>query len=151
MSTSRDLVSMLPHRPPMLLLDQAELTQDGSELTAVWNVPKEDPVLDGHFPDFPIWPGALLLESMAQTTAVYLLGQLDDLQPDEMPVLGSADVRFLSPVLPGDTIYFTTHLVRRLGRQGLFSVRAVNQDDRPVARAKVTAGITSRKTFDAPD
>src|SRR5687767_5705378 len=98
--SATDLVSLLPHRPPMLLLEEARKTGE-RELVAYQTIPMDNAFLAGHFPGFPLWPGALLLEAMAQATAVYLLESRQGLQEDEVPVLGAVDCRFLLPVFPG--------------------------------------------------
>jgi 3-hydroxyacyl-[acyl-carrier-protein] dehydratase len=142
-----EVVARLPHRPPMRMLDAAEPAGDRA-LIAYQTVPTAGPFVDGHFPGFAVWPGALLVEAMAQTAAVYLLGDRT-LGPDEMPVLGAADCRFLRPVFPGDRLRFYTELVRRIGELGLFSVR-VERDGELVARGRITAGFTRRSTL-APE
>lgn len=149
MSRRGDLVALLPHRPPMLFLDGAEMGED-RVLTSRQRVPDEDPVLSAHFPGFPVWPGALLLEAMAQTTAVYLLHERGGLQPGEVPVLGAVDCRFLQPVRPGTEVSFETRLVRRIGELGLFSVEVRGAAGEPVARGRLTAGIVPLATLDPP-
>lgn len=149
MSRRGGLVALLPHRPPMLFLDGAEMGED-HVLTSHQKVPDADPVLSGHFPGFPVWPGALLLEAMAQTTAVYLLHERGGLQPGEVPVLGAVDCRFLKPVRPGTEVSFETRLVRRIGELGLFSVEARGAGGEPIARGRLSAGIVPLATLDPP-
>lgn len=148
MTPTPNLVELLPHRPPMLLLDSAEMGADGV-LLARHVLPADDPVLDGHFPGFPVWPGALLLEAMAQTTAVYLLHQRQRLTDTEIPVLGAVDCRFLHPARPGEAVSFRTELVRRIDDMGLFSVEA-SAGGRVIARGRISAGIVPRDSFSTP-
>lgn len=140
--TGRELIDLLPHRPPMLLLDHAESRGDRC-LVAYQTVPAESPFLTGHFPGFPVWPGALLLEAMAQTTAVFLLHARAGLREGEVPVLGAVDCRFLRPVFPGDRIEYTAELTRRIEDLGLFAVTAVRAGE-VVARGRFSAGLTQR-------
>lgn len=140
MSGGRDLVSLLPHRPPMLLLGGSEMRAD-RVLSSRQTIPRDHPVLAGHFPGFPIWPGALLLEAMAQTTAIWLLHERGGLEPGEVPVLGAVDCRFLRPVFPGAEVSFETRLVRRMGDMGLFAVEARSDAGGPLARGRISAGI----------
>ncbi|HXO42087.1 MAG TPA: 3-hydroxyacyl-ACP dehydratase FabZ family protein [Thermoanaerobaculia bacterium] len=137
-------VQRLPHRPPMLMLDSAEPAGEGA-LVAYQTIPTSGPFVDGHFPGFAVWPGALLVEAMAQTTAVLLLGDRG-LAADEVPVLGAADCRFLRPVFPGDRLRFHTELVRRVGDLGLFRVR-VERGGELVARGRISAGLTARSAL----
>lgn len=137
-------VRRLPHRPPMLMLDSAEPVGERA-LVAHQTIPTSGPFVEGHFPGFAVWPGALLVEAMAQTTAVFLLGDRT-LAPGEVPVLGAADCRFLRPVFPGDRLRFHTELVRRIGELGLFTVR-VERGAEVVARGRITAGFTNRSAL----
>lgn len=144
MTDDRELLSLLPHRPPLRLLDGATMIDDGI-LVAHQTIPSsDDTMMLGHFPGYPIWPGALLLEAMAQTTALYLLHGRGGLRPSELPVLGATDVRFLQPVFPDEQISYRTRLVRRIGDNGLFSITATQQDGRVVARGRISAGIRPR-------
>ncbi len=145
--TGRELIALLPHRPPMLLLEDAE-TEGDRALVAHQTIAAESPFLAGHFPDFPVWPGALLLEAMAQTTAIYLLSTRDGLREGEVPVLGAVDCRFLHPVFPGDRIEYRSELVRRIGDLGLFQVTA-SRGGEVVARGRFSAGLTQRSGLTA--
>lgn len=146
MSDGTNLVSLLPHRPPMLMLGGAEMGDDGV-LRSRQSVPSEGPILDGHFPGFPLWPGALLLEAMAQTTAVFLLHEREGLEPGEVPVLGAVDCRFLQSVRPGDEVVFETRLLRRMDGLGLFAVDCRTAAGESVARGRITAGIVPLSTL----
>lgn len=143
MTDPGNLVSLLPHCSPLLLLATASMGGD-RVLRARQSIPLRDPVLDGHFPGFPIWPGSLLAEAMAQTTAVWLLHERGPLEESEIPLLGSVECRFLRPVFPGEEIHYRTHLIRRIGDNGLFSVRATRPDGELVARGRFAAGIARR-------
>jgi len=144
MTNGPPLVSLLPHRAPMLLLEDAEQIGERT-LVAYQTIPSSGPFVEGHFPGFALWPGALLVEAMAQATALYLLGGRA-LAPGEVPVLGAADCRFLHPVFPGDRLRFHIELVRRIDELGLFAVR-VERGDEVVARGRITAGFTRLATL----
>jgi 3-hydroxyacyl-[acyl-carrier-protein] dehydratase len=109
-------------------------------------IPRDDLFLRAHFPGFPLWPGALLLEAMAQTTAVCLLHARGGLGEDEVPILGAVDCRFLNPVFPGERIRYHTRLIRQIGDLGLFSVTA-HRGSELVARGRISAGITRRSAL----
>lgn len=149
MSDGGDLVGLLPHRPPMRLLDSARRVEERA-VESSQRIPEADPMLSGHFPGFPIWPGALLLEAMAQTTAIYLLEERQGLDDAEIPVLGAVDCRFLGPVFPGETISYRVELVRRVGDNALFNCHA-RRDGEVVARGRISAGINRRANLRSPE
>lgn len=103
-----DLETILPHRKPMLLLDDAALTEDGRAL-GYYAVRGDEYFLQGHFPGNPVVPGVILCEMMAQTCAVLVASQVKQ----ATPYFTSLDkVKFRGVVKPGDQIEFTTELVR---------------------------------------
>ena len=104
-----ELEKILPHRPPMLLLDDAEV-QDGKAVGHI-TIKGDEFFLQGHFPDYPVVPGVILCEMLAQACCV-LLG--DELPAGATPMFtGLNNVRFKSPVRPGDTFESTCRIVRR--------------------------------------
>jgi 3-hydroxyacyl-[acyl-carrier-protein] dehydratase len=139
---SDNLVSLLPHRPPMRFLDRAWMEE--AHLHARLTIPRSDPVLAGHFPDLPVWPGTLLMEAMAQTTAVWLIHARGALRPDEVPLLGAVDCTLRRPVFPGVTICFETRCLRERDGSALFAVTARFESGDVVARARISAAIRNR-------
>jgi 3-hydroxyacyl-[acyl-carrier-protein] dehydratase len=104
--------ALLPHRAPMLLVDQVELTlgDDGQPLAiGQYTVKGDEFFLQGHFPGNPVVPGVMLCEMMGQSACV-LLG---DAAAGKTPFFTGMDkVRFRKPVLPGDTVVFKVSLTR---------------------------------------
>jgi 3-hydroxyacyl-[acyl-carrier-protein] dehydratase len=97
---------VLPHRYPVLLVDKVIDFKNGEYLTAIKNVTINEPFFQGHFPQQPIMPGVLIIEAMAQATALYgelaLSGGMDD---DILYYLVGVDkARFRQPVGPGDQL-----------------------------------------------
>jgi 3-hydroxyacyl-[acyl-carrier-protein] dehydratase len=136
-------VNLLPHRGAALLIESAELVGE-NEIIGYQMIPEHNTILAGHFPDFPLWPGTLLVEAMAQVTALLHLHITHSvLAPDQLPILGAVEARFLAPVLPGDRLVFRARLVRRLNDSALFSVSA-ERDSYTVARGRISAAITAR-------
>lgn len=97
----------LPHRYPFLLVDRVEtIDLDAKQISAYKNVSINEPFFDGHFPQFPIMPGVLIIEAMAQ--AAGLLGfKMMDVKPGHGVLylfVGSDKLRFRQPVVPGDKL-----------------------------------------------
>ena len=137
------LLSLLPHKDAALLLTAAELDEE-QNLICSQVIRWDHPGLAGHFPEFPIWPGHLLIEAMAQSAALlHLLRRDRPLAANENPVLGAVQCRLLKPVFPGDRLEFHTKLLRAIGDGALFSVEA-RRDQAAVATARITAGISQR-------
>ncbi|WP_449393535.1 3-hydroxyacyl-ACP dehydratase FabZ [Devosia riboflavina] len=132
-----ELLSVLPHRFPMLMLDKIiEIDGDDSAI-GVKCITMNEPWAQGHFPGQPIFPGVLIIEAIAQTAgAIAMRGQGEE--TSSMLLLGVDQARFRSPALPGDVLHF--HLKkeqrrRQVGRyQGIAKV-----GDRVVAEALITA------------
>lgn len=139
MAAPADLVDLLPHQPPFRLLQSAAFRADGV-LVARQVVPLAGEILAAHFPGYPLWPGALLLEAMAQTTAIWMLSADRGDQRGAVPVLGVAECAFVNPIAPGTELTFQTRLIRRRGTLGVFSVTA-HAARGTVARARITAGL----------
>ena len=113
-----EIKTLLPHREPMLLVDWTEKQEDGS-IRATYNVTGEEWFLKGHFPDFPVVPGVVICEIMAQSCTL-LLGE--DLV-GHTPFYGGLDkVRFKRMVRPGDTIETSARM--KATRGPLFIIEA---------------------------
>ncbi|MFH0341230.1 MAG: 3-hydroxyacyl-ACP dehydratase FabZ [Chromatiales bacterium] len=131
---------LLPHRYPILLIDRVIECVDGQSLVAVKNVTINEPFFRGHFPDRPIMPGVLILEALAQATALLALssGQIKS-DPEAIHYLVGIDKsRFKKPVVPGDQLLLYVQLEREI--RGIYRVDAVARvDGKPVATAKIMA------------
>ena len=103
--------SILPHREPMLLLD--DVTLDGKRAVGHYRVRGEEFFLQGHFPGRPIVPGVILCEILAQSACVLLQ---DGMGEGKLPLYTGLDhVRFRAPVHPGDTIETSCEITRQMG------------------------------------
>jgi 3-hydroxyacyl-[acyl-carrier-protein] dehydratase len=96
----------LPHRYPFLLVDRVELINEGENIIAYKNVSINEPFFDGHFPTYPVMPGVLIIEAMAQAAGILGFKTMGK-KPAEGSMylfVGSDDVRFKRQVVPGDQL-----------------------------------------------
>ena len=106
----QDIIKILPHRYPFILIDRIDEVKPGEYVNAIKNVTINEPYFQGHFPGQPVMPGVLSLESIAQTTAFLMLHELDDPLTKNMFISGVDDVRFRRLITPGDTLNINIHL-----------------------------------------
>ena len=96
---------MIPHRSPILLIDRVEHVVLNSEATGIKAVSGNEPYFAGHFPDFPVMPGVLIVESLAQTAAVMVAATMPDQAQGKLVFFTTIEkARFRQPVRPGDVI-----------------------------------------------
>ena len=124
-----EIVKYLPHRYPFLLIDRVTGIEPGVELNAIKNVTANEPIFTGHFPQFPVFPGVLILEAMAQCCAVYTFRELGGYPTEETLYLlvGIDKARFKKQVVPGDQMRFK--VVHQRTRRGLSRFEAVAKVD----------------------
>ncbi len=112
------ILKILPHRYPFLLVDRVLGYEVDKSLTAIKNVSINEPFFGGHFPHHPVFPGVLLIEAMAQASAILAsLGM--DVTADETLIYlfaGVNNVRFKLPVEPGDQVQLNVELTRKKGK-----------------------------------
>jgi len=105
---------ILPHRYPFLLVDRIEELEN-ERVVGIKNVTVNEPFFAGHFPDYPVMPGVLIIEAMAQTAGVQVLSSFPD-RVEKLVLLVSVDAaRFRKPVVPGDQLRIGW--VRHVGKQ----------------------------------
>ncbi len=110
-----DIMRMLPHRYPFLLIDRIQSLTPGESITALKNVSINEPFFQGHFPGGPVMPGVLVIEAMAQAGGVLAHQSLPDLDPQPLYYLVGVDkARFRQPVYPGDQLVLDMRVDRVL-------------------------------------
>ena len=102
-----EIMKIIPHRYPFLLVDKIVEFEPKKRIVGIKNVTMNEPFFQGHFPGHPIFPGALLVEAMAQVGCILMFKSFD-ISPEEYVVyfMGIDRARFRKPVRPGDTVKF---------------------------------------------
>lgn len=112
----------LPHRYPMLLVDRV-LSSSDDEIVALKNVTINEPFFKGHFPDYPVMPGVLIMEALAQTAGVLELSKADN-KGKLVFYAGMDKVKFKKQVVPGDQLVMTARFVKRRGSIAVVEAKA---------------------------
>jgi len=101
-----EIMSILPHRYPLLLIDRVIELEPKKRIVALKNVTVNEPHFTGHFPDYPIMPGVMTIEAMAQAGGALLLTEFSAAEREQklMVFTGIENARFRKPVLPGDQL-----------------------------------------------
>jgi len=123
----REILALLPHRFPIILVDRVLEIEAGKRIVALKNVSANEPVFTGHFPHYPVMPGVLILESMAQTAAILaFVSAGHKAQSDALYYFAGIDkARFKRPVMPGDQLRHEVTMDRELRGVAKFSARSL--------------------------
>jgi beta-hydroxyacyl-ACP dehydratase FabZ len=111
-----EIMKYLPHRYPMLLVDRVlEISEDGKKITGLKNVSANEQFFQGHFPGAPVMPGVLIVEAMAQCSALLGLREMsDEERAKKLFLFGGIDkARFRRPVVPGDQLILECEVLHR--------------------------------------
>ena len=103
---------ILPHRYPMLLVDRI-VELEAERIVGIKNVTANEPFFMGHFPDFPVMPGVLIVEAMAQTAGVLVLKSIPDRESEMVLLVSVESAKFRKPVVPGDQLRIEMNLLKR--------------------------------------
>src|SRR5437016_12667737 len=138
-----EILRILPHRHPFLLIDRViDLTRK-ERIVAIKNVTINEPFFAGHFPNLPIMPGVLIVEAIAQAGGALLLTEVEDRDDKLMVFTGIERARFRHPVLPGDQLRIEVEVkawrMRAVRMEGIAYV-----GDKRVAEAMVTCQLIDR-------
>lgn len=141
------VLKLLPHRYPFLLIDKIiEMDGDKSAI-GIKNVTINEPFFQGHFPQYPVMPGVLIIEGLAQTAgalAVHSLGE--GYKPQIVYFMGIDRAKFRKPVLPGDQLHFHVTKIRGRGRAWRYFAEA-KVDGKVVTEAEVSAMVVDPDTL----
>jgi beta-hydroxyacyl-ACP dehydratase FabZ len=107
-----EIRGILPHRYPFLLVDRI-VELDADRVVGIKNVTANEPFFQGHFPDFPVMPGVLIVEAMAQTAGVLVLKSIPDRDNKLVLLVAVENARFRRPVVPGDSLRMEMKVIKR--------------------------------------
>jgi UDP-3-O-[3-hydroxymyristoyl] N-acetylglucosamine deacetylase/3-hydroxyacyl-[acyl-carrier-protein] dehydratase len=143
MYTIEDIMKVLPHRYPFLLVDRILEIEENKRIVGLKNVTINEPFFQGHFPGHPIMPGVLIIEAMAQVGGMLLLGSVPDPDTKVVYFMSLDNVKFRRPVKPGDQIRFELDVVQLRGT--VCKMRGIGKvDGETVVEAEMAATIRDR-------
>ena len=116
--TTQEIMEILPHRQPFLLIDTVEEVEPGVRAVAKKNVTFNEPYFAGHFPGNPVMPGVLIIEALAQTGAVAILSQ-PEWKGKTAYFAGINQAKFKQKVVPGDTLILENEIIKVKGPIGV--------------------------------
>ena len=109
----KEILDILPHRYPFLLIDKITALEPGKSIVAVKNVTFNEPHFTGHFPQNPVMPGVLIIEALAQAAAILTAKSVEQTGKTATPYLVGIDkARFRKIVVPGDTLIINASIVQ---------------------------------------
>ena len=136
------ILKLLPHRYPFLLVDRVLEITPRVSIKALKNVTMNEPFFQGHFPDFPVMPGVLIIEALAQTAALLTFSEAKA-ENAIYYFAGIDGARFKKPVLPGDQLIMTAIFEREKAGIYKFQVKATVNDEL-AAEANITCAVRTK-------
>jgi 3-hydroxyacyl-[acyl-carrier-protein] dehydratase len=144
-----EIMSLLPHRYPFLLIDRVVEMERKQRIVAIKNVTINEPHFQGHFPDYPIMPGVLMVEAIAQTGGALLLNEIPDRDQKLMVFTGIENARFRRPVVPGDQLRIEVTVLQWRSR-AVKMLGNITVDGKLVCDATVMCQVVPRVVKKAP-
>ena len=143
MMTINEIMKLLPHRYPMLLVDRILELEPGKSIVGLKNVTANEQFFQGHFPGAPVMPGVLIVEAMAQCAAVLFLRDIPE-RDTKLFLFGGVDkARFRKPVVPGDQLRLECVVLQR--RANTVKLRGVAKvEGAVVAEAELLSVMVDR-------
>lgn len=143
-----EIRSLLPQKYPFLFIDKVVELEEGKKIVCVKNVSGNEPVFVGHFPDFAIMPGVLIIEAMAQASIILFKKSLPPQDnTDTVFLLASiGNARFTKPVFPGDQLFIEIN-VEKIVSKGAIVQATVKVGEATVAKANLTFGIAEKSAL----
>jgi len=138
----KEIIRLLPHRYPFLLVDRILAVEKEKSITGLKNVTINEPFFQGHFPSEPVMPGVLILEGMAQAGGILAFHSLPEMVGEKLIYFAGIDkVRFRQPVVPGDQMIFEMAVLKQKGKIWKMSGKA-KVNGNLVAEAELIAAFS---------
>ena len=138
-----EIIKILPHRYPFILIDKIDIVESGKSLIALKNMTINEPFFQGHFPGQPVMPGVLSFEIMAQAGSFLMLSQIEDPLSMNMFFSTVEKAKFRKPIIPGDQLKVHMELVKRKLNLCKFHGKCF-VDETLVAEATFAANLVAR-------
>ena len=144
-----EILSILPHRFPFLLIDRVEELSIGESIKAYKNVTYNEQIFQGHFPGHPIYPGVMIIEGLAQAGGVLAFKSMEkdgvDLSDKVVYFMSIDNAKFRSPVRPGDKLEYRISVIKHRGRIWVLKGEAYTNDGATLAaQAELQAMIMDK-------
>ncbi len=140
----QEILEFLPHRYPFLLIDRIVEFEPTKRLVAIKNVTINEPFFQGHFPGYPIMPGVLVVEAMAQAGGIIMMAEMPDRNEKLVVFTGIERAKFRRPVTPGDQIRIEVEVLSfRPARAGFRAGALV--DGKLACEATLTCAVVPRE------
>ena len=140
----QEIMDLLPHRYPFLLIDRVIEFERGKRLVAIKNVTANEPFFQGHFPGHPIMPGVLVIEAMAQAGGILIMSEVPDRHSKLVVFTGIERAKFRRPVTPGDQLRIEVDVLAFRSRAGRIAGRAY-VDGKLACEATLTCQVVPRE------
>lgn len=141
--TTKEILDILPHRQPFMLVDTIEELEPGVKAVGKKCVTYNEPFFAGHFPGEPVMPGVLIIEALAQVGAVAILSMPEN--KGKIAFFGGIkEARFKGKVLPGDVLKMETEIIKMKGPIGVGSAKAY-VEGKVVAQAELTFAVGAKE------
>ncbi len=144
-----EIKAILPHRYPFLLVDRI-VEMEPDRIVGIKNVTHNEPFFQGHFPNFPVMPGVLIVEAMAQAAGVLVLKSIEDREKKLVLLVAVENARFRRPVVPGDTLRMEMKVIKRKASVAKMAGVAT-VDGQVVAEAEVMCKLADREEKSAAE
>jgi 3-hydroxyacyl-[acyl-carrier-protein] dehydratase len=140
----QEILELLPHRYPFLLIDRVVEFEPARRLVAIKNVTINEPFFQGHFPGYPIMPGVLVVEAMAQAGGIIMMAEMPDRHEKLVVFTGIERAKFRRPVTPGDQLRIEVEVLSFRPRAGRIQGVAL-VDGKKACEATLTCQVVTRE------